>query len=255
MLAAGGVSVCWLLVMTLLLPPLDNARSYRAMMQRVARVVPASACIAAPGMTRAEVVALEYLGGYRVDAMTPAGATTCDYLLLERAAKAAAGAGWQLVASAWRNRPDDDLTDIYRRTRASMSSRPRGASRADSSVAAAWPALAAPLDAGRRLDAANAHRRKDEPEARALVGLAGDVELAAVTLHHVLDDRQAEAGAARFARAAAVDAIEALGQAREMGSGDAAPAVDDGDLAAAVVGHAASRRRSCRRRACSGPRC
>jgi len=115
-LAAGGVSVCWLLVMTILLPPLDNARSYRAMMQRVARVVPASACIAAPGMTRTEVVALEYHGGYRVDAVTPASGTTCDYLLLERAAKAAPGAGWQLVASAWRNRPTDDLTDIYQRT-------------------------------------------------------------------------------------------------------------------------------------------
>ena len=33
-LPAGGVSVCWLLVMTLLLPPLDNARSYRSMVQR-----------------------------------------------------------------------------------------------------------------------------------------------------------------------------------------------------------------------------
>ena len=57
-----------------------------------------------------------------------------------------------------------------------------------------------------------------------------------MTLHHVLDDRQAETGSAGLARAAAVDAIEALGEAREMGPGDAAPAVDDRDLAAAVVG-------------------
>jgi len=113
-LAAGGVSVCWLLVMTLLLPPVDNARSYRAMMQRIARVVPAGACVAAPGMPRAEVVALEYHGGYRVDAIAPASATTCDYLLLLRGASTP-GTGWQLVASAWRNRSDDDLTDIYRR--------------------------------------------------------------------------------------------------------------------------------------------
>jgi 4-amino-4-deoxy-L-arabinose transferase-like glycosyltransferase len=114
-LPAGGVSVCWLLVMTLLLPPLDNARSYRAMMQRIAGVVPASACIAAPGMVRAEVVALEYLGRYRVDAMTPADAATCDFLLFARGS-AAPGAGWQFVASVWRNRSDDDVTDIYRRT-------------------------------------------------------------------------------------------------------------------------------------------
>ena len=51
------------LVMTVLLPPLDNARSYRAMVQRVARHIPAAACISAPGMPRAQVVALETLGG------------------------------------------------------------------------------------------------------------------------------------------------------------------------------------------------
>ena len=79
-LPAGGVGLCWLLVMTLLLPPLDNARSYRSMVQRIATQVPATACVAAPDMPRAEVVALEYLGGYRVDAVTPvraAVAPTC----------------------------------------------------------------------------------------------------------------------------------------------------------------------------------
>ena len=115
-LPAGGVSVCWLLVMTLLLPPLDNARSYRSMMQRVARQVPTTGCVAAPGMARAEVVALEYLGGYRVDAMTPATATTCDYLLLARAQKTP-GPTWQFLGRERRNRNDDDTTDIYRRIR------------------------------------------------------------------------------------------------------------------------------------------
>ena len=71
-LPASGVSLCWLLVMTLLLPPLDHARSYRSLVTRIAQQVPRDACIAAPGMSRAQVVALEYLGGYRVDAMTPA---------------------------------------------------------------------------------------------------------------------------------------------------------------------------------------
>ena len=114
MLPAGGVSVCWLLVMTLLLPPLDNARSYRSMIQRVARQVPTAGCIAAPGMARAEVVALEYLGGYRVDAITPASATACDFLLLARAQRAP-GPAWQFLGRERRNRNDDDITDIYRR--------------------------------------------------------------------------------------------------------------------------------------------
>jgi hypothetical protein len=41
-------------------------------------------------------------------------------------------------------------------------------------------------------------------------------QLAAVPLHHVLDDRQAQPGAAGFARAAAVDAVEAFGQPRQV---------------------------------------
>jgi hypothetical protein len=84
------------------------------MMQRIAREVPASACIAAPGMARAEVVALEYLGGYRVDAVSPAAGTPCDFLLVARAQKAP-GPEWQFVARERRNRNDDDVTDIYRR--------------------------------------------------------------------------------------------------------------------------------------------
>jgi hypothetical protein len=113
-LPAGGVSVCWLLVMTLLLPPLDNARSYRGMMQRIARQVPAGSCVAAPGMSRAEVVALEYLGGYRVDATGDAADAHCDFLLLTRGQKPPAAA-WQFVSREQRIRSDDDVTDIYRR--------------------------------------------------------------------------------------------------------------------------------------------
>ena len=114
-LPAGGVSLCWLLAMTLLLPPVDNARSYRSMIQRISRQVPASGCVAAPDMSRPRVVALEYLGGYRVDAVTPAATTHCDFLLLDRAAKAP-GAPWRFVNRERRLRDDDDAIDVYRRS-------------------------------------------------------------------------------------------------------------------------------------------
>ena len=113
-LPAGGVSLCLLLVGTLYLPPLESARGYRSMMQRIARQVPAGTCVAAPGMTRAQVVALEYFGGYRVDAVTAASATPCEFLLLPRTQKAPAS--WQFLGRERRNRNDDDLTDIYRRS-------------------------------------------------------------------------------------------------------------------------------------------
>jgi hypothetical protein len=113
-LPAGGVSVSFLLVMTLLLPPLDNARSYRGMMQRIARLVPAGSCIAAPGMPRAQVVALEYFGRYRVDATDGAPNAGCEFLFVTRTQKPAAEP-WQFIARERRNRSDDDVTDIYRR--------------------------------------------------------------------------------------------------------------------------------------------
>ena len=113
-LPAGGVSVCWLLAMTLLLPPLDNARSYRSMVQRISKQVPASECIAAPNMPRSEVVALEYLGGYRVDAMTAAASTRCAYLLLIPT-EPMPDSSWQFIGREYRNRSNDDVTAIYRR--------------------------------------------------------------------------------------------------------------------------------------------
>ncbi len=113
-LPAGGVSVCFLLVMTLLLPPLDNARSYRAMMQRIARIVPPKACIAAPGMPQAEVVALEYFGSWRVDATHRPPDPGCDFLMLTHSLEAPK-APWQFVVRESRNRAEDDVTDIYRR--------------------------------------------------------------------------------------------------------------------------------------------
>jgi len=116
-LPASGVALCWLLVMTLLLPPLDIARGYRSQIQRIATQMPVGACVAAPGMSRPQVVALEYLGGFRVDALTPAAATRCDYLLQSesRLAPSIVGANWQLLARERRNTSDDELIAVYRR--------------------------------------------------------------------------------------------------------------------------------------------
>jgi 4-amino-4-deoxy-L-arabinose transferase-like glycosyltransferase len=116
-LPAGGVSLCWLLVMTLLLPPLDHARSYRSLVGRIAQQVPRTACIAAPDMPRAQVVALEYFGGWRVDATDRAAASGCRYLLLleTRQQRSRAGAEWQLVARERRNTNEEEITAVYRR--------------------------------------------------------------------------------------------------------------------------------------------
>ncbi|HEY8709189.1 MAG TPA: hypothetical protein VIM34_14470 [Burkholderiaceae bacterium] len=125
-LPASGVALCWLLAMTLLLPPLDHARSDRSLVQRIAQHIPTPACISAPGLSRAEVVALEHLGGYRVDAVTPAGAARCPFLLQmqTRGSPAAPGApspGWKLLARERGNPNDEEFAAIYGRAPTSSS--------------------------------------------------------------------------------------------------------------------------------------
>ena len=79
--------------------------------------MPRDACVAAPGMPRAQVAALEYMGGYRVDAVTPAERTRCEFLLLTADARSAArrrgpAGSWSPARSG---RPtDEDITAIYR---------------------------------------------------------------------------------------------------------------------------------------------
>jgi 4-amino-4-deoxy-L-arabinose transferase-like glycosyltransferase len=116
-LPASGVALCWLLLMTLLLPLLDYARSYRPLIQRLAQHVPAQACIAAPGMPRPQVGALEYLGRYRVDATTRIEATRCEYLMLVESIRAPRPTppGWTLVARERRPTDRDEATAVFRR--------------------------------------------------------------------------------------------------------------------------------------------
>jgi hypothetical protein len=68
-------------------------------------------------MPQAQVVALEYFGGWRVDATDRAADSACDFLMLTRTPKPAAGR-WIFVVRETRIRPGDDVTDIYRRAAA-----------------------------------------------------------------------------------------------------------------------------------------
>ena len=58
---------------------------------------------------------------------------------------------------------------------------------------------------------------------------AFDIDAALMGLDDVLDDGQAEAGAAELAAAGAIDAVEALEEARQVLRGDAAAAIADVD--------------------------
>ena len=123
MLPAGGVALCWLLTMTLLLPPLDYARSNRALVQRVAAQVGRGECIAAPGAQASLVASLEVLGGFRVDARPAAASGDCPVLLRSGTAGPVPQVpGWTLQAALQRPTERSERTWLYRRSASGAAS-------------------------------------------------------------------------------------------------------------------------------------
>jgi 4-amino-4-deoxy-L-arabinose transferase-like glycosyltransferase len=116
-LPAGGVVLAWNLTMTLWLPPLDYARSYRAHVELLKRHIPADVCIAAPGLPRALTAALEYHGRWRVDTRPEAGGGECPIWVKAGtlANPPLPPAGWATVALERRPTDRDEITGVFRR--------------------------------------------------------------------------------------------------------------------------------------------
>ncbi len=103
-LPAGGVALGWLLVMSLLLPPLDYARSLAPLVARLKPYMPADAhCLAAPGQSIATLAALEWHGGWRVQGRGSLNASACGHAVIS--AGQPTPAGWRVVAQV--RRPTD----------------------------------------------------------------------------------------------------------------------------------------------------
>ena len=107
-LPAGGVALSWLLFMTLWLPAFDFARSNTPLVERLAALIPRSAnCIAAPGHALSTLAALEFQGGWKVDALAPLTSTSCNFAvqLSANPVVAIAPSGWEWVGTV--RRPTD----------------------------------------------------------------------------------------------------------------------------------------------------
>ena len=132
-LPAGGVALCWLLLMTLWLPLLDYGRSNRPLVERLLPLLgtpSATHCIAAPQANRSLVAALEFHGRWRVDARPDADQGACQLLLQASAlrgpgvdagialAAARGAAGWQELGRARRPTDRNEELVLYRRATA-----------------------------------------------------------------------------------------------------------------------------------------
>lgn len=116
-LPACGVAMCWLLLMTLWLPLLDHARSYRNLIERVARRLPENAAVAAPDTSLSLLTALQYFGHLKVDGLTPSDRSSARYLIVSLPARNPAPVieGWQQIARERQRTINTESIIIYRR--------------------------------------------------------------------------------------------------------------------------------------------
>lgn len=109
---AAGVTVIWVLLMALLLPLIDYAKTYRPVVASLRRALPTDAgCIGRLSVGSTQRAALDYFGGIR----TRWGSKTCDWLIVQGGTTEAAPAGW---AKVWEgHRPGDrvERLRLYRR--------------------------------------------------------------------------------------------------------------------------------------------
>ena len=117
-LPAGGVALCWMLLMTLWLPLLDFARSSRPGIDRVLPYVGTPPCVAAPTFSLAMVASWETLAKIPVDARAGAEKTTrCPVLVqVSRTGTAMQSPpGWVAVGEAVRPTDRTERVTVYRR--------------------------------------------------------------------------------------------------------------------------------------------
>lgn len=117
-LPASGVALSWLLVLTLGLPAIDYARSYRPWLALVAHDVPAGGCLAVQ-LPRSALAALEMDGRWPLDARHDPAHTSCPYLLVDedRHELVATPPGWTLVDRLHRPSERGESTAVFRRAK------------------------------------------------------------------------------------------------------------------------------------------
>ncbi|GAA6140893.1 hypothetical protein [Hydrogenophaga sp. 5NK40-0174] len=81
-LPAAGATLCWLLLMTLWLPMLDFARSYGPIARRVALILPKISCVAADGLSQAQMASLIYQGNMDIRRIETPDAQDCQALVV-----------------------------------------------------------------------------------------------------------------------------------------------------------------------------
>ena len=80
-LPAGGAAMCWLLLMTLWMPLLNYAQSYKALVQRTLPLLDASGCVQTLGLSQGQIAAFQFYGKLQLKPL--ASDERCNWLMAE----------------------------------------------------------------------------------------------------------------------------------------------------------------------------
>jgi hypothetical protein len=117
-LPAGGAALCWLLLMTLWMPLLDFVRSYTVVVRNVSTFVGTPACIQEMGLSREQIAAFQYHGGFRI--LSNPFQARCEWLMVNPDPRLdlpdkVNTSQWQLAATIRRPSDKGDDVVLYRR--------------------------------------------------------------------------------------------------------------------------------------------
>ncbi|TSE32241.1 hypothetical protein Tther_00027 [Tepidimonas thermarum] len=119
-LSASGVTLNWVLLMTLWLPLLDWGLGQAPVSRRIAALIPAGDCVLVHGLDAARIAGLQYHGGLTVRRVTHPDADACRWLVANPAdfpglARAIDLAGWQLRTEVPRLRENREKWLVFER--------------------------------------------------------------------------------------------------------------------------------------------
>ncbi|HVS26985.1 MAG TPA: glycosyltransferase family 39 protein [Burkholderiales bacterium] len=111
---AGGITMVWMLAMTLWLPWLDVSKNYRWMMASLQQSLPAKfLCISSRGLGEPQRSMLEYYTGILTQRMELSGTADCDLLLIQSRSQEtpSVSPGWEKI---WEGSRPGDHNERYR---------------------------------------------------------------------------------------------------------------------------------------------
>ena len=119
-LPAGGTTLGWILLMTLWLPALDYGRSMQPMVARIQSHIPAATpCIAAAGLARSQIAALQYHTDWQIEAFSPSTPKGCPWVISQptfwNQQPAEVSEHWRLAAQVTRPTDRNDRLLVLQR--------------------------------------------------------------------------------------------------------------------------------------------